>query len=290
MTNQTAPSTLCATAIAMCRRRLRATKISDTTGASLTGGEVLTRALVLRRLLRRSVLAPDEQNVGVLLPPTAAAVVTNFALTLDNRVVVNLNYTLSSELLNSSIAQAGVRHVLTSRAFLERVPLQLEAELVYLEDFRTAATRRDKIVSAAQAFGMPAKLLIRLLGVHKHRSDDVISIMFTSGTTGDPKGAVLTHGNIETNVRGVDEVIHIDPHDVLIGVLPFFHSFGYAITLWSVLNLDLAAAYHVNPLEAKVIGRLCRERKGTILLATPMFLRTYIRRCEPADFATPKRS
>ena len=110
--------------------------------------------------------------------------------------------------------------------------------------------------------------------------------MFTSGTTGDPKGAVLTHGNIETNVRGVDEVIHIDPHDVLIGVLPFFHSFGYAITLWSVLNLDLAAAYHVNPLEAKVIGRLCRERKGTILLATPMFLRTYIRRCEPEDFAT----
>ena len=105
----------------MCRRRLRATKISDTTGASLTGGEVLTRALVLRRLLRRSVLAQDEQNVGVLLPPTAAAVVTNFALTLDNRVVVNLNYTLSSELLNSSIAQAGVRHVLTSRAFLERV-------------------------------------------------------------------------------------------------------------------------------------------------------------------------
>ena len=194
----------------MCRRRLRGTKISDTTGASLTGGEVLTRALVLRRLLRRSVLAPDEQNVGVLLPPTAAAVVTNFALTLDNRVVVNLNYTLSSELLNSSIAQAGVRHVLTSRAFLERVPLQLDAEVVYLEDFRTAATRRDKIVSAAQAFGMPAKLLIHLLGVHKHRSDDVISIMFTSGTTGDPKGAVLTHGNIETNVRGVDEVIHID--------------------------------------------------------------------------------
>ena len=286
MTNQTAPSTLCATAIAMCRRRLRATKISDTTGASLTGGEVLTRALVLRRLLRRSVLAPDEQNVAVLLPPTAAAVVSNFALTLDNRVVVNLNYTLSSELLNSSIRQAGVRHVLTSRAFLERVPLQLDTDLVFLEDFRTAATRRDKIVSAALAFGMPARLLTRILGVHRHRSDDVISIMFTSGTTGDPKGAVLTHGNIETNVRGVDEVIHIDPHDVLIGVLPFFHSFGYAITLWSVLNLDLAAAYHVNPLEAKLIGRLCRERGGTILLATPMFLRTYIRRCEPEDFAT----
>ena len=286
MSDQPEPSTLCATAIAMCRRRLRATKVSDTLGASLTGGQLLTRALVLRRLLRRAVLAPDERNIAVLLPPSAAAVVTNLALSLDNRVVVNLNYTLSSELLNSSIAQAGVRHVLTSRAFLERVPLQLDAELVFLEDFREAATRADKIVSAALAYVLPSRALTRLLGVDQHRSDDVLTIMFTSGTTADPKGAVLTHGNVEANVRAVDQVIHIDPHDVVIGVLPFFHSFGYAITFWSVLALDVAAAYHVNPLEAKVIGRLCRERKGTILLATPMFLRTYIRRCDPEDFAT----
>jgi acyl-[acyl-carrier-protein]-phospholipid O-acyltransferase/long-chain-fatty-acid--[acyl-carrier-protein] ligase len=279
-------STLCATAIATCRRRLRSTKLADTTGVSLTGGELLTRALVLRRLLRRSVLDPDEQNVAVLLPPTVAAVVANLALTLDNRVVVNLNYTLSSEMLNSSIAQAGVRRVLTSRKFLERVPLQLDAEMVLLEDFRDAVTTVDKVVSAAMAFGMPAKLLTRALGAHRHRSDDVLSIMFTSGTTGDPKGAVLTHENIESNVKAVDTVIHLDHHDVLIGVLPFFHSFGYAITLWCVLTLDVAAAYHVNPLEAKVIGRLCQEQKGTILLATPMFLRTYIRRCDPEDFAT----
>jgi acyl-[acyl-carrier-protein]-phospholipid O-acyltransferase / long-chain-fatty-acid--[acyl-carrier-protein] ligase len=287
MTNdRTGSSTLCATAIAMCRHRLRTTKISDTTGVSLTGGEMLTRALVLRRLLRRSVLGSDEQNVAVLLPPSAGAVVTNLALTLDNRVVVNLNYTLSSEMLNSSIAQAGVRHVLTSRKFLERVPLQLDAEIVLLEDFRDAVTRVDKVASAAMAFGLPAKLLTRVLGAHRHRGDDVLSIMFTSGTTGDPKGAVLTHDNIESNVRAVDAVIKIDPHDVVIGVLPFFHSFGYAITLWSILTLDVGAAYHVNPLEAKVIGQLCRERKGTILLATPMFLRNYIRRCEPEDFAT----
>lgn len=281
-----ARSTLCASAIATCRRRLRTTKVSDTTGASLTGGELLTRALVLRRLLRRSVLDPDERNVAVLLPPTAAAVVTNLALSLDNRVVVNLNYTLSADMLNASLAQAGVRHVLTSRKFLERVPLQLDAEIVCLEDFREAVTTVDKIVAAALAFGLPTALLTRVLGVRHHRSDDVLTIMFTSGTTGEPKGAVLTYGNIEANVRAVDAVIRLNPRDVVIGVLPFFHSFGYAITLWSVLALDVAAAYHVNPLEAKVIGQLCRERKGTILLATPMFLRTYIRRCDPEDFAT----
>src|SRR5688572_14646446 len=141
-----------ATAIAACRRRLRSTKVSDSTGASLTGGELLTRALVLRRILRRSVLAPDERNVGILLPPTAAAAVTNLALTLDGRVVVNLNYTLTSEMLNSCIRQAGIRHVITSRRFLERMPLQIEAEIVLLEDFREAATRLDKLSSAVIAF------------------------------------------------------------------------------------------------------------------------------------------
>ena len=216
-------SRLCANAIAACRKRLRSTKISDTTGASLTGGELLTRALILRRLLRRSVLTSDDHHVAVLLPPTTAAVVANLALTFDSRVVVNLNYTLSSAMLNSSIAEAGVGHVLTSRKFLERVPLELDAEIVLLEDFREAVTRTDKLLCAAMGFGLPSKLLSRMLGAHRHRSDDVLSIMFTSGTTGDPKGAVLTHNNIESNVAAVNAVIHLSAHDVVLGILPFFH-------------------------------------------------------------------
>jgi acyl-[acyl-carrier-protein]-phospholipid O-acyltransferase/long-chain-fatty-acid--[acyl-carrier-protein] ligase len=166
------------------------------------------------------------------------------------------------------------------------VPLQIDAEIVLLEDFREAATRLDKLSSAVIAFGMPVRLLSHMLGVHRHRDDDVMSIMFTSGTTGDPKGAVLTQGNIRFNVDAVEQIIRLDQHDVVLGVLPFFHSFGYAITLWTVLAVDVAAAYHVNPLEAQTVGRLAREANGTILLATPMFLRTYIRRCAPEDFAT----
>src|SRR5687767_9677183 len=78
-----------------CRRRRGAVKIVDTTGAKLTGGELLTRALILRRLLRRHVLSTDETTVGLLLPPSAAAVAGNLALALDRRVTINLNYTLT---------------------------------------------------------------------------------------------------------------------------------------------------------------------------------------------------
>jgi acyl-[acyl-carrier-protein]-phospholipid O-acyltransferase / long-chain-fatty-acid--[acyl-carrier-protein] ligase len=283
--NETTPRDFFRRVIGACRGRT-GWKIADTTGAELDGKQLLARAFVLRRLLRRSVLAPEERRVGILLPPTAAAVAANLALTLDRRTTVNLNYTLTAELLNACVAQAGLRHVLTSRRFVEKLGLKLDAELVYLEDFKEAATRRDKAIGGAWAYGLPTGLILRLLGLDRIDDDEVMTVVFTSGSTGAPKGAELTYANIATNAAAVDRVISIRPSDVLIGVLPFFHGFGFTVTLWTALLNDVAAAYHVNPLEAQVVGKLTRERRGTILLGTPMFFRTYARRCEAADFAS----
>ena len=130
--------------ISQLRKRANLTTLSDSTGASLTGRQTLIRALVLRRLLRRA-LARDERNIGVLLPPTVAAAVTNLALALDRRVAVNLNYSLSAELVRFSLQEAGLRHVITSRAFLERMPIDLgEAEVILIEDLAKGASALDK--------------------------------------------------------------------------------------------------------------------------------------------------
>ena len=122
-----------------------------------------------------------------------------------------------------------------------------------------------------------------MLNVGEARTDDVLTVIFTSGSTGQPKGVMLTHGNVAHNIAAIEEAVRLKSSDVLVGVLPFFHSFGYTVTLWAVMGIDVAGIYHFNPLDAKQVSKLCRQHGGTVLLATPTFLRTYVRRCEKED-------
>ncbi len=269
-----------------CKKRKRGTKIADSLGNELSGGGLLTRSLILRRLLARHVLADDESFVGLLLPPSVAGVVANMASALARRVPINLNYTVTSEVINECIRQAGIRHVLTSRQFMEKIKLEVDAELVYLEDFRSKAGAWDKLACAIAAYGVPAALIERSLGLHRITGDDLATIVFTSGSTGIPKGVMLTQTNIGSNVDAIEQIIHLHRSDVLVGILPFFHSFGYTVCLWTVMCLDVQGVYHFNPLEAKQVGKLVKKHGGTVLLATPTFLRSYLRRCETDELAT----
>lgn len=270
-----------------CRRSARRGKAADSTGMETTGGRLLTSALVLRRVLRRQVLAADEKNVGVLLPPTVAGMAVNAALAVDGRVAANLNYSVnSSDVVNDCIRQAGIRHVITSRRVMEKLQLSLAADLIYVEDLKQKITAADKLIGFVQARIVPICLLERILGLTKIKPDDLLTLIFTSGSTGSPKGVMLTHANIGSNVDAFAEVIRLSQDDTLLGILPFFHSFGYTVTLWAPLMLKPAVAYHHNPLEARPIGELVRRHKATIFLGTPTFLRSYIRRIPKEDFAS----
>jgi acyl-[acyl-carrier-protein]-phospholipid O-acyltransferase / long-chain-fatty-acid--[acyl-carrier-protein] ligase len=267
-----------------CRKAMFARKVSDSTGVEMTGGSLLMRTLIFRRLLLRGVLAPDEQFVGLLVPPSAGGVLANAAVTLCRRVAVNLNYTVSSETLNYCIKQCNMRHVVTSRRFMERFNFDLDAELIYLEDLREKVTLADKLTAAAMTYTVPSVVLERMLGLHTIKPDDLLTIIYTSGSTGMPKGVMLSYDNVGSNAVAIQESLQLDAHDVVCGILPLFHSFGFTVTLWSVLALGVRGAYHFSPLDAKVIGKLCHDYKVTILISTPTFLRSYIRRCTPEEF------
>lgn len=134
------------------------------------------------------------------------------------------------------------------------------------------------------AYVTPASILEKKLGLTHISPDDILAIIYTSGSTGNPKGVMLSHHNIQSNIDAIGQMIRFTKDDVFLGILPFFHSFGFMGTLWLVLTMDLKGIYHFNPLDARQIGKLSKKHKATILTAAPTFLRTYLKRIEPDQF------
>ncbi len=270
--------------IRVWRRNGRRLQAADSLGQEAGGRQLLMRVLALRRVLRREVFSDDEVNVGVLLPPSVGGVAVNVALAMDRRVSANLNYTVSSDVINHCIHDVNIKHVLTSEKFLSKLDFDLDAEVVLLDSLKDKVTTMDKVIAAIQATIVPARLLARLLGLHRVHGDDLLTIIFTSGSTGMPKGVMLSNANISHNVDAIERAIHLDTHDTVLGILPFFHSFGYSVTLWATMALGPKGVYHFNPLDARQIGKLTEKYKVTVLLGTPTFLRGYLRRVTPEQF------
>ena len=268
-----------------CRSAGGRLKMADSLGTRLTGRDLLTRIFAAKSVLDR-VLAADEKMVGVMLPPTAGAAVVNAALALSGRVAVNLNYTSSQAILDLCVERAGLKHVISSPAFLARVKLDVGAKLLDAGDLRKQLGTFDKAKAFVHATITPVGLLDKILGLDRIRPDDVLTVIFTSGSTGDPKGVVLTVDNVGSQIRAIDSMLHLSAADVALGVLPFFHSYGYTTTLWTPLALEPSVVYHTDPRDAQTVGRLAREYHATLLMATPTFLRYYTRRTPPEDFST----
>jgi acyl-[acyl-carrier-protein]-phospholipid O-acyltransferase/long-chain-fatty-acid--[acyl-carrier-protein] ligase len=253
---------------------------------TLTWGKLLVGALCVTRYLRPKVEA--DANVGVWLPTGLGGALSNIALAFLGKTSVNLNYTAGTAAVRSAVAQAGVKVVVTAKRFTARVPLDLPADvqLIYLEDALAAVGKWERIRTFLTVLLLPGWLLERLLGLHRHNLDDVLTLVFSSGSTGEPKGVMLTHRNIACNTDASIRTLEIGPGETLFGILPFFHSFGYTVCLWAPLNAPCIAVYFPDPRQAKEVGDIARTHRATLIAATATFLRFYIRRCGPDDFRT----
>jgi acyl-[acyl-carrier-protein]-phospholipid O-acyltransferase/long-chain-fatty-acid--[acyl-carrier-protein] ligase len=249
-------------------------------------GEVLAGAGIFARLLQP--LVSQDEMVGIWLPPSTGGTFANITLAFLGKVPVNLNYTLTSQAVQSALRQCNIRHVITSRRFVDKVALEADGvELIYLEDFRPRVSQVWRLRAFVAVLLLPAVILERwVYRLGRHRLDDLATVIFSSGSTGEPKGVMLTHSNLAANVESVIQAIDPRPSDRVLGILPFFHSFGFTVTLWLPLQVGASVLYHADPRQAKETGELCRTYRATILLTTPTFLRFCLKRCEPGDFTT----
>jgi acyl-[acyl-carrier-protein]-phospholipid O-acyltransferase / long-chain-fatty-acid--[acyl-carrier-protein] ligase len=247
-------------------------------------GSALLGAIFLARRLRP--LWAGQDMVGILLPPSVPGAIVNFAALLAGKTPVNLNYTSSNETLASCAAQCQLETVITTKLLLEKIPLQVPGKTILIEEAAAKPRLSERIAALLLWFLPGAWLESAVSGGKQGVLDDVATIIFSSGSTGEPKGVMLTHYNVASNIEQMGQTFQLDRKDTLLGVLPFFHSFGFTVTLWLPAVLGVGVAYHPSPLDLSAISELVRDYRITFLLATPTFLQAYMRRCSPEDFGS----
>src|SRR5579862_9119730 len=282
------------------RRRPWQFFMADGKTPKVSFGSALVKTVFIARRLRRQT--GEQPMVGLLLPPSVGGALTNYALMLMGRVPVNLNYTSSNEVIASCAKQCGIDVVITAKAFLERFPnTTIPGRTLLLEDALGQPELTEKLTAFVLAWLVPAGLLKRVLSASRvkpaaedvavgsdkaSRMDRLATVIFSSGSTGDPKGVMLTHFNIVANISQVSQVFALDSRDKVLGILPFFHSFGFTAGLWLPAVQGVGVVFHANPLDAQVIGGLVEKYKATFLVATPTFLQGYMRRCRPESLGS----
>ena len=258
------------------RRHWNRFAMGDSSGRELTYGRMLTGAVLVSR--SRAIVAGESGMVGVMLPPSIPGALVNIGITLSGRVPVNLNFTAGPEALASAVAQCKIRTIVTSKLFLAKAKIAETEGMVFVEDVLARASRLDQARALLAARLMPAALL--------NRRHELATVIFSSGSTGVPKGVMLSHANVLANIESIAQLFWITPQDRIVGVLPFFHSFGYTITIWFPLVAGCGVVYHPTPTDASAIGKLVESYKATLLLSTPTFCSTYTRKCSREQFSS----
>jgi len=258
--------------ITSAKQNWNSTALVDSTGRELSFGETLTASLLLKKWIAAN--CAQSQCIGLLFPASVGGALVNLAVTLAGKTSVNLNFTTGENAMKHAIQACGIETILTSRAFLEKAKLTELPGLVYLEDLQPGFTPFQKFIAMSAARTLPSSRLAARV-----EPDDMAAIIFSSGSTGTPKGVMLSHWNLIANGEATAQVYSVGSHDCMLGVLPFFHSFGYTYTLWFPLLHGFKAVFHSNPIEAQVIGELAGKHHPTLFLSTPTFCLSYLRKC-----------
>jgi acyl-[acyl-carrier-protein]-phospholipid O-acyltransferase / long-chain-fatty-acid--[acyl-carrier-protein] ligase len=255
--------------------------------SELPFSKILPVAIALSKHISKET---DKSRVAIVLPPGKAGLIANLAVLFAGKTPVNLNFTASHDAIRSSIRQAEVDRFITADPFVRKVssfPWPPNRDLIYIE--RTLPDLKKDIVKWALLTKLlPESWLISTLGLNKRRDKDEAILLFTSGSSGEPKGVPLTHRNVLTNVLQFGSRLNIGRNSSLLGCLPLFHSFGCTVTLWYPVIEGINLITYPSPLETKRLAELISIHKINVLLATPTFLRGYMKRIEPEQLSSLK--
>ncbi|MBU1191936.1 MAG: AMP-binding protein [Gammaproteobacteria bacterium] len=245
---------------------------------------LLARSTVLGRQLAK--YSKPAEIIGVLLPSTLATVATFWGLQLYGRVPAMLNYTVGPQGMLSACETAQLRRVITSRRFVEQAKLgsaiaalKEHVELIYLEDIASTLSWLDKVRGA-----LKSRFNSSLLRLAERDAQRPAVVLFTSGSEGTPKGVVLSHHNLLSNIQQLVSRIDFNAQDIALNALPLFHSFGMTAGMLLPLTSGVRVFFYPSPLHYRVVPEVAYDINATILFGTNTFLAGYARFADPYDF------
>jgi long-chain acyl-CoA synthetase len=208
-------------------------------------------------------------TVGIMLPTGGAFPIAALAAWMLGKTVVPLNYLLKPDELQYVIDDCQTDTVISAGPML--------GFLGY----------RPKVKSLIEMDKVSFKGIPEPRWPAAARADDLALLLYTSGTSGRPKGVMLRHGNIQSNIRQVRDCLPFTRNEVLLGVLPQFHTFGLTVLTILPLTIGCKVVYTARFVPHKIV-KLAREHRPTVLVAIPSMYNAllHVKDAAPADFAS----
>ena len=257
--------------------------IDGTDHSTLTRGTLLAAAAALSRRLKAEV---PTKRVGIVLPPSKGAILANLAVLLAGKTPVSLNFTAGRDALEVAMRKAGITTVITATIVQRKMEtFPWPENILRLDEILPPMKKTIGLWRAAVAV-LPWFALTRVLGLPRRGGHDEAVLLFTSGSSGEPKGVVLSHRNILANISQFRLMVNLQPGDAVLASLPFFHTFGCTVTLWFPIIEGLRAVTYPNPLDVAKNAELVQRYACSMLLATPTFLRSYLRKVDKEQLAS----
>lgn len=274
-------------AVQLAKRKPFAKLFSEYGGTDHSAFRLVLEAALLSRLIRRKT-SSSQKYAGILLPNSIAGIKAFLAVLLADKIPVPLNYSTSQEIFDRSVEKADIKLVITSRKFSEKLRITPGDKGVYIEDLEADFSFARRFLMGCGLLLLPAGELMNMLSPLSafDLNHDAV-LLFSSGSTGNPKGVRLSHHNLNSNARSVAQGLAVDPAtDRIVGNLPLFHSFGLNVCFWMPLLRGVPVVYVANPLDAQAVRSVIYDRRATLLFATPSFLQKYLHRCTGEELHT----
>ena len=252
---------------------------------TFSGYLILTLSWFFAQSLKKTT---SRSRVAIVLPPGIGAAIANLACVLANKVPVNINFTLGRNQVLHCLKQADVDCMISSIIFKDKLKEKFpdfpwSDNFIDIGDSLQKIKKRKLLSLLGLLPFLPTSIASRLLGVPRRGGDAEAALLFTSGSSGDPKGVVLSHRNLLANLRQIEDSDILPEHSKLLSSLPVFHSFGFTVGVWYALSRETVLVTTPSPLDTVACVNAIKEEGVTITVGTPTFLRPYLRRATKED-------